>query len=376
MLKENRCVRCDCSINGSNDSEEHVVPNSVGGHLKIRGFICRDCNNRTGETWDATLAQQLNFYCNFFGVVRERGAPPPQSIETTAGEKLLMQPDGGFKMQSPVFQVVPTETGEQIQIKARDRREAAIMLEGVARKYPNQVDVEAELAEATETHTYPDGVLFHTPDFGGVSGGRSVVKTAIAFAFHCGVSVDQCDLAVKYLRDKTAEAAFGYYYDRDLLANRPAGVPIHCVAITGDPATGMLIGYVEYFGIQRVVVGLSQSHAGPSIARAHGLDPTTGQTVHLQVDLLFSAADIRAIYNYERISDNGMQRAFAEVMPTALQRNFERELARVTKRAAEYAFANCGAKPGDELTPEQKAKLGALAAEHMMPFIKRHARRG
>ena len=52
---------------------------------------------------------------------------------------------------------------------------------------------------------------------------------------------DQCDLAVAYLRDETAEPAFGYYYERDLVAGRPAGVPIHCVAVTGDPETGMLL---------------------------------------------------------------------------------------------------------------------------------------
>jgi len=49
------------------------------------------------------------------------------------------------------------------------------------------------------------------------------------------VPIDQCDLAVDYLCDEAAEPAFGYYYERDLVDGRPAGVPIHCVAVTGDP---------------------------------------------------------------------------------------------------------------------------------------------
>lgn len=375
MVAPNRCVRCDRAIDDSNDSEEHVIQNSVGGRLTVRGFICRACNSRTGETWDAVFAEQNNFFCHFFGVARERGDPPPQPIETTAGEKLLMQPGGGFKMQKPVFQVVPTETGKQIRITARDRREATAMLEGVARKYPNQVDVAGELAKATEAHTYPEGVMHHSPQFGGVSGGRSVVKTATAFAFYCGVPIDQCDLAVAYLRDETAEPAFGYYYERDLVAGRPAGVPIHCVAVTGDPETGMLLGYVEYFGVQRVVVCFSQSYAGPPLARSYGLDPTTGKTMPLQVALAFSGADVQAIYNYEKIPDGGIERAWAAVVPTALQRSFELEKARAIKAATKYAFENCGAKPGEMLTPEQTKKLAALATEHMMPFIQRHARR-
>jgi HNH endonuclease len=129
-MTANPCVRCGCLIDDGNDSDEHVIQNSVGGRLKVRGFICVGCNSRTGETWDAVFAEQNNFFCHFFGVVRERGEPPPQPIETTAGERLLMQPGGGFKMQKPIFQVVPTADGKQIQIKARDRREATAMLEG------------------------------------------------------------------------------------------------------------------------------------------------------------------------------------------------------------------------------------------------------
>jgi hypothetical protein len=182
-------------------------------------------------------------------------------------------------------------------------------------------------------------------------------------------------MAVRYLRDEAAEAPFGYYYEQDLVAGRPAGVPIHCVAVTGDPATGMLLGYVEYFGTQRVVVGLSQSYTGVPIARSYGLDPTSGRTISLQVDLPFSAADVQAIYDYERTPVDGMQRAYAEVIPTALKHHFDIEVANVSKRAARYALENCGAKPGDMLTPEQTAKLGPLAEQYMMPFIQRHGRR-
>src|SRR4051812_23932168 len=98
MTTANRCVRCACVIDEGNDTDEHVIPNSIGGRLKVRGFICLACNSHTGETWDAVLAKQSNFFCHFFGVARERGEPPSQPIETTAGEKLLIQPGGGFKM--------------------------------------------------------------------------------------------------------------------------------------------------------------------------------------------------------------------------------------------------------------------------------------
>jgi hypothetical protein len=81
-------------------------------------------------------------------------------------------------------------------------------------------------------------------------------------------------------------------------------------------------------------------------------------------------ADVQAIYNYEKIPDGARERAFEEVVPTALKRNRERVIARAIKDATHYALENCGAKPGENLTTEQMRKVAALAAERMI-----HARR-
>jgi HNH endonuclease len=241
MAPVNRCVRCNCLIDGSNDSEEHIIQNSVGGRLTVQGFICRACNNRTGETWDAVFAKQTNFLSHFFGIVRERGELPPQPIVTTAGERLALQPDGGFKAEKPFFQATLTENGKQIQIKARDRREAEAILRGVARKNP-KVDVTAEMAKAEEEHTYLEGMVTQTIQLDGPTSGRSAVKAAVAFAFYSGIPIERCDLSVAYLRHEGAEPAFGYYLERDLVRGRPSAVPVHCVSVSGDPETGMLLG--------------------------------------------------------------------------------------------------------------------------------------
>jgi hypothetical protein len=372
--RQSRCVLCDCPIDDGSDSDEHVIPNSIGGRLKVRGFICIYCNSKTGETWDKALSDELNFFCLFFGIVRERGKPRPEAIETTAGEKLLMQPGGGFKMQKPIFQEVPTEIGKQIQMKARTMSEARRMLEGVARKYP-QVDVAAELAKATSVYSYPDGLVHHNPTLGGPSSGRSIVKTAVAFAYRAGVPSEQCDLALAYLRDESASPPYGFFYERDLVAGRPAGVPIHCVAVSANPETGLLLGYVEYFGVHRIVLCLSQSYAGPMLEQAYGLDPLTGLPASVRVSLPFSIEDIEAIYDYRKIPDGSVERAYAAVVPAALERSFELEKAHVIADATRYAFENCGAKEGEMLTEEQKARLPGLVMERLMPFILRHAAR-
>jgi hypothetical protein len=240
------------------------------------------------------FAKQTNFLSHFFGIVRERGELPPQPIVTTFGERLVLQPDGGFKAEKPFFQATSTENGKQIQIKARDRREAEVILRGVARKNP-KVDVAAEMAKAKEEHTYLEGMVTHTIQLDGPTSGRSAVKAAVAFAFYSGIPIERCDLSVTYLRHEGAEPAFGYYLERDLVRGRPSAVPVHCVSVSGDPETGMLLGYIEYFGVHRIVVCHSQCYSGPAIARSYGLDPASGNAIPVEFDLSFSAADIQAI---------------------------------------------------------------------------------
>jgi hypothetical protein len=51
----------------------------------------------------------------------------------------------------------------------------------------------------------------------------------------------------------------GDYYDDDLVQNRPPGLPLHCVGIAGDPSTGLVLAYIEYCGIHRIVACLSET---------------------------------------------------------------------------------------------------------------------
>jgi hypothetical protein len=368
------CVRCGDPITDANDSREHIIPNSIGGRLKTRGFICVDCNSLSGQAWDGALAEQLNPLCIFFGIVRERGESPAELIETTAGERLMHQSGGGFMLEKPVFQETTTEAGKQIKIIARTMDEAKKMLEGVQRKYPS-VDPNSFLKDASISHSYPEGLVRIDQQIGGEVAGRSIVKTVVAIAHHAGVPIEASDIALAYLRDLNAEACFGYYYEKDLLTGRPSGIPVHCAAVSGNPKTGLLLGYVEYFGVHRAVVCLSKSYDGPRLDYAHGIDPLIGKPVELSVALPFTDEDIQAIYDYKKIPAGSMERAFSEVISTGMRRQFEREKERVISGAVKYAFANCGAKEGEILTQEQVAKLPGLLVEHMMPFIMHNAKR-
>jgi len=365
------CAICDVSINADNDTKEHLIPNAVGGRKKIRGFICNSCNNTTGSAWDSVLVEQLNPMCLLFGISRERGSVRSQVVETTGGERLQLNAEGSMSIEKPLYREEKIGEGVRVSITARNMNEAKKMLRGVKGKYPS-IEIEEVLSKAEAQSRYCSDMLKFNLEFGGAEAGRSIVKTALALAVDSGVSLDQCQNALEYLRNPDGEACFGYYYATDLVLNRPEGVALHCVSIKGDPCSGLLLGYVEYFGVRRMVLCLGERYSGNELTRTYAINPVTGEELALDVDINLTLEEVHAAYRYEMIPSDSMESAFGKVIPLAIKTSLEKEQDRVLKEAVAFAIQNCGAKEGDTLQPEHIREASKLIAEKMMPFILHH----
>lgn len=365
-----KCALCDETITSQNDTKEHLIPNAIGGRKKIKGFICESCNNSSGKDWDSELAKQLNPLSLFFGISRERGEVPSQLFETTGGDNLKLNVDGSMDIEKPIYNETPMESGVgvRIQIRARSMPEAKRMLQGAQRKYP-QIDLNNVLENAIPQSSYCPDMLHFNFSFGGHEAGRSIVKSALALAVSSGIPAEACTEATNYLKNDEAEACFGYFYEKDLITNRPKGIPLHCVSIKGCSKTKQMIGYVEYFGVQRVILCLSSTYEGPDISDTYAINPITGEELTLLIDLNLSNHEIREAYDYKKIPQGSIEAAFDEVLPTGMKASYEKEKNRVINEAIKHAFGNCGAKEGEKLMPEHLNKLTGLIMEKLEPFI-------
>lgn len=366
------CFICGKKVTAGTDSKEHLFQNSIGGRRKVGGFLHEVCNNKSGEKWDAALAAQLNPLCLFLGITRERGFSPSMRVKTTAGEDLALTAGGGLEIGDPNYEVINSPEGPKLKLHARNKAEARLMLEEVKQDHFPQLDTNKLLRSFPVETSYPEGAIKLSFEFGGRASGPAMVKTAAAFAHSVGVDTRACELAVAYLRDSKVSAPFGYFDDKDLVRGRQPGLAMHVVAVTGDPKTGMLLGYVEYFSVIRIIVGLSHNYVGTAVHRAYAMDPITGKDVPVDVEkLIFSPTELKMIYSYERTNREAVIRNFAPVMDAAMKRQFERERDRVLSAAIDYGLRNCGAKYGEILTQEQLWKLSGLMAQHMQPWLLR-----
>lgn len=363
-----KCALCDIQITEENDSKEHVIPNAIGGRKKITGFICNACNTKSGEDWDAELSKQLNPLSLFFGINRERGVPPSQVFTTAGGEKRLLHADGTMDIAKSEFKETVSGKTVTIQMKVKSIKEAKERLKGVKKRYPH-VDLDDFISKIEVKPSYSHDPIEFNLSIGGTKAGRSIVKSTLALAVASGVSPQLCEHACEYLLNDNGTPCFGYYYEKDIVINRPEGIPLHCVFVRGDPSTRQILGYVEFFGVHRMAICLSSFYEGEEFTNCYAINPLNGRLLNIEVNLNLSPDDIQETYNYKKYSSGAIEAALEQVVPLGLSASFEKEKTRVINKAVKYAFANCGAKEGEILTEEQKNKLSGLAIEKMLPFL-------
>lgn len=362
-----KCYLCGVVLQEFNNSKEHLIPHAIGGRKKISGFICRTCNSTTGQKWDAALAEELNWFSLYLGIVRESGTPPSMKIDSDVG-RLWLHHDGSQSLDRPKYEISQEGESAILNIRARTTKEAYQLLERAKSQYPG-LDIEEVKKSVSVTNDHSPRIFSVSLEFGGEKTGRSLVKSCLALACEAGISVEQCSNAIAYLTGD-GEPSFGYVYDRDLVRHRPPESIFHCVAISGNSESRMLLGYVEYFSLHRMVVCLSEDYEGASFEHSYAIDPRVGRQIDIKVDLPFTKTDVRSIYDYEMFSDEGRFAAMNALMAVAYKASEERALMRAIDEAYLLALKECGLKAGDPMDRDMAFKLSTLITENIMPFIR------
>ncbi|HDV8352637.1 TPA: HNH endonuclease [Burkholderia vietnamiensis] len=369
------CALCTASLNNKTQSKEHIIPNSIGGRRKTKLFICKECNNKFGETWDAELAKQLNWCALTLGISRERGEVPAQVVQTIEGQKLWLKNDGTMTPESPAYREDKVGDQTQINISARTIDEAKRMLNGVGRKYPS-FDKEKALQELRVVETYLDSPIHVDLGIGGPEVGRSIVKTAFAHACDSGVAHKYCDKASKYLADPNAAIPYGFAMLSDLVRNRPTDGLFHCVALIGDPKKKRLLSYIEYFGLFRILVDLSSYYSGPAITATYAIDPILGDALRIDIDWTTAWSQERDILSGGGYSEEEYRRAADYAIPMLMQKNEERHRERVVKDAFIYAAESLGIPKGENIPMEKRREFVDFMMEKISPYINHLVMRG
>ena len=97
-----RCYYCGCVITDENRSEEHIIPNALGGRISSTNLLCDPHNNELGGNIDAELIAQLGHFAAIIDVERDR---PKKNINVEVYDE-----KGEIVNVGPVLQLKPILT--------------------------------------------------------------------------------------------------------------------------------------------------------------------------------------------------------------------------------------------------------------------------
>jgi hypothetical protein len=283
------CALCPSELTLLNRTKEHIFPNAIGGWKKVEFFICKPCNSRKGDDWDSHISAQFNWIIAMIGIKRDREEPTSELVTAVSGEKLKILPDGTVVPADLTYSKVETDGHVAISFVARTEREAKKKIRELHKKYNEGFDLDEALAKAKVVTRRLEEPLMIARTIGGPEAGRSVVCTALSFAFDNGISPHSCENVQQFLHDPTAPGAcYGLTFCRDLVKNRPTDQTFLCVSLHGNKKRNQLVAYVEFYGYGRWLIVLSNHYKGPSFTKTLAVDPTTQEPLDLDIDWTIS----------------------------------------------------------------------------------------
>lgn len=294
------CFKCGVELAEQNNSAEHIIPNALGGRLKSKSLLCKDCNSEFGKTLDAELIKDFSGIATLLNIQRERGIVDSVEALAADGTPLLISPTGKPSIKNPVFSEKQTQDAKDIHFSARSEREMAAFIKSVVAKYPQIDPVQMAAAVQRSTGYIKDPVKISFK-FGGANSFRSLLKIALEFRLLRAGSPANLGALLTILT--TSQDLFDivfFSHDFDPFGVSEGDVVTHSISLVGSEEQGFVYAHIVLFSFFRVFVILENGYKGKDFIHAYVQNAITGQTI---VPPRHKTATIEQIAKYKKATE-------------------------------------------------------------------------
>jgi hypothetical protein len=277
-------MKCYICNENEVDSEEHIIPDSIGGKESAK-ILCTECNNKMSPL-NQTLANGLLFCRNELNIRTRRPIPTVKGdmggipVEKTAGtdefngikiDRLNIN-DRGFDIN--IFGI-----GEEGKEKALSK--FADIINSFAQKHKlDSTWIETKIAETKEnikeTEFYKDPFHF-SMCLGGKDIFLSCINTAVNLCISNGIDKDKfkdvIDLLLFYKNNKIVKEDVSqlvkHYYPENFF---PTESIYHTLYVHGDKKNNKIFCLLSYFGIFQKFILLNDNYNGENFELSYNYD--------------------------------------------------------------------------------------------------------
>ncbi|HXA01900.1 MAG TPA: HNH endonuclease [Cytophagaceae bacterium] len=244
-------------------SEEHIIPNFCGGHIKSSNLLCEGCNNILGTELEGELSQQLIF-ARLIPFKLDRGKQQGLrlvGITKESRQEVLIDNKLQYTFAKPLIEF--TDDGRLKKLRVKSEEEARHILTKLAKK-DLSINVEEELKRIEFKDIYlEERVDFEDYIFGGKRAHRGIAKIALNFYLAKGGNRDLVKEIIKYICLPDVRNDFVAFYYPICKIHELAEMEIsHVLYLKGDNKKKLLYCYIELFSTTNFIVILNNDYEG------------------------------------------------------------------------------------------------------------------
>ncbi len=219
-----KCYRCKSELTNFNTSIEHIILNALGGRLKSKSLLCKDCNKHFGNTIDAELFNRLHSLVSLLGLDRERGTIPDiKNVISASGKRHHLEEGRNPILAIPEIKI--DMASNTIYVSAQDEKQLLHII-GKLKKKHSWLDDENVLQKARRHSEYMDELVTILITLGGDNFDRAVIKTVVNFYLHKGRQMSLINDVIPVLDEagNVPKSRLHHYYTDPFCLNKQSGV--------------------------------------------------------------------------------------------------------------------------------------------------------
>lgn len=368
------CYLCDSEFTTENKSKEHILLNSIGGHLKSNSLLCKKCNSKLGHNADTELSNQLSFLANFLQVKRDKGKNQIiKGGKTKEGKEYHITDEGKPILAKPEFKTYQEDNETKYSISARNEKELLVILKGLKKKHP-ELDLEEVKQKFQPKKQYFNEPLSYNMSIGGEPANKSIVKTAVNFYIHTKSEKKQVEHLFEYLQDKEKLGICKHFYPKKSIYKKESNEIIHLIHLVGIKHSKVLYCFIEFFSSYSFLVKLSDNYIGNSFTKTYAYDLNKNCEVNKSVKLKLTKENINEILNLSKDDFQTITEKLNRILKIAEKKQTNKEISNITKRATEEIF-NKRFKHEKIITEEMINEYSKYVATEYTKFVFRNKKR-
>lgn len=357
------CYLCKDALSKENETNEHILLNSIGGKLKSKKLICGKCNSESGGDYDAALSKQLHPLACMLNIKRDRNKTQGlKRLKSESGELYDLLDGMTPSLSRPKYKEEVKDNVKKIEITAANESQMMAILKGLKNKFPD-FDLKKAKPKVKITEEYMEESITIPLEIGGDKSFKSIAKTAANAFVHFVGNPIHVERIVGYLKGNVKDTFVYHYCNEEDLYDMSSDNVFHIIHIKSDEINRILYCYIELFSVYSFIVKLDTDYSGKEVNISYVFDVIKREEVPQEILIKPDWKVIDQAINWSTVT----KRRLSRVMGIIDKRQLDAIQSRIITSEINKSFGSL--EDGALLTEDVLENFIRNVVEKMAPFI-------